>query len=733
MSGGRRDLAAEISAALIDASVQAAVPRATRMAAKMRRDAIGSYPNYERARDLAREIKERAIEHLPKLLDTLEAAVTAAGGTVHRATDASHACAIVERIARDEGVGSVVKSKSMTTEEIELNTALEAAGLKVRETDLGEYIVQLAGDRPSHIVAPIIHMGLQDVREVFRTALDLDEVPETAEQLTQLAREQLRQDFLGADMGITGANFLLAESGTVVVVENEGNARLSTQVPRVHVVIAGVEKVLPSIGDLEPFLQLLPRSATGQLLTSYVSLITGPGWGASPLVTGERRFDLVLLDNGRMAMRDDAVLREALYCVRCGACLNVCAPYQAVGGHVFGGPTYQSGIGVAWEAGVRGLEVAAEFNGLCNGCTRCRDVCPVRIDIPWMNEVVRSRIRGGPPNSSVGRMAAALLEEPRRLYKLARKGRAARWLTQLPPVRAAMERTLKIDRRRPLPQLPAQTLSEWFRARGGAIGGPGAAPPLEANPPRQQVVVFADCHTDHLDVEVGKAAVRVLEALEFEVSLVSGFCCGRAALSQGNLIEARRQATAAVRVLEPVAEAGAQIVGIEPSCLTCLVHDHNKLLPSASGPLLVSVASSEIMQVIEANAARLSLLLQDTPGTPVEPRTVVVHGHCQQKSAGWYEQTLAALDGVPSLEVRSTSAECCGMAGSFGYRPDTYAVSRELGQRLASEIAELAGGAGSGTETLACGTSCRAQLGEFGDRRPRHPVELIAEILGLRE
>lgn len=733
MNGTGRDLQAEIRQALIDPSIQEAVPTATRLAAMMRRQAVAAYPGYERARDQARAIKERAIEDLPALLERLEAAVQAVGGTVHRADDAEHACRIVVEIAAAEDVRVAVKSKSMTTEEIHLNAALEEAGVAVRETDLGEYIVQLAGDRPSHIVAPIIHLGLQQVRQVFGDALGLEEVPETAEELTQLARVQLRQEFLAADMGITGANFLLADSGTVVIVENEGNARLTTELPRVHVAVAGLEKVLPGIAELEPFLQLLPRSATGQLLTSYLSFITGPGWGASPLVQGERKFHLVLLDNGRLEMRQDPVLREALYCIRCGACLNVCAPYQAVGGHVFGGPTYQSGIGNAWEAGVRGLEVAAEFNELCTGCTRCQDVCPVRIDIAWMNEVIRQRIHAR-SGSDYG-AAAALLQEPRRLYQLARKGAALRGLANLLPFRVVLEKVLELDRRRPLPKVASQTLTDWFAGQGGAVAAPRQPlVPADTEDAAERIVLFADCHTDHLDVQVGKATISVLQAMGFEVALASGFCCGRAALTQGNLEEAGRQARQALRVFEPIAEQGGQIVGIEPSCLTCLVKDHTKLLPSDTGPLMVGIASSDIMQFIERNLERLLVAFPETPG-PQEadlspaPRTVIVHGHCQQKTAGWYPSTLAVLGHLPGVQVQSTMAECCGMAGAFGYRPDGYEVSRELGQRLATEIAEIESMAGAAAETLACGTSCRAQLADFGDGPVRHPIELVADFI----
>ena len=728
-----RDLQSEIRAALLDPSLQQAVPTGTRAAATRRLKAVGDFAAYEASRDRARAIKEDAIERLPELLETLTEAVTAAGGSVHRAEDAEAACRIIIGIARREGLTAAVKSKSMTSEEIHLNAALEGAGITVRETDLGEYIVQLDEDRPSHAIAPIIHKSLEDVRNAFRRRLGADDVPETAEELTQLARQQLRSDFLGADLGITGANFLIAESGTVIIVENEGNARLTTQLPRTHVALAGIEKVLPTMADLEPFIELLPRSGTGQILTSYLSMITGPGWDASPLVDGKRSFHLVLLDNGRSSMRDDPVLRETLYCVRCGACMNVCAPYQAVGGHVFGGPTYQSGIGVAWEAGVRGLETAAEFNELCTTCSRCQDVCPVRIDIPWMNSVIRGRIRdqkAGPES-----LGSALLAEPRRLYRLARRVRRLSGLMQLPVARWAMERFVGVDRRRPLPEIPDATLADWFSARGGRVVEEVGSDPehLDDEAEAGLVVFWADCHSNYSDVDAAKAAVRVIERLGFQVIVATGPCCGRAALSQGALEAARQQVFDLSRLLAPFADRQIPIVGLEPSCLTCVTDDHTKLSPANNEAFLVGLSVREIMVFLEEHSTLLGSALADrSPGA--RHHTVVLHGHCQQKSAGWLGSTIGVLSRLPGVEVVPTVADCCGMAGSFGYKPEGYEISRELGTRLVAEISELESPTGDpADEVLASGTSCRTQLADFGGRRPRHPIELVAEAIGAAD
>jgi Fe-S oxidoreductase len=431
------------------------------------------------------------------------------------------------------------------------------------------------------------------------------------------------------------------------------------------------------------------------------------------------------------------VLREALYCIRCGACLNVCAPYQAVGGHVFGGDTYQSGIGNAWEAGVTSLEAAAEFNGLCTTCSRCRDVCPVNIDIPWMNADLRHRIRG---DDKPGRLASLLLQ-PDRLYRAARRGAPLRALANTAPARGALERMLHIDHRRPLPEIAPRTLAQEYVGRGGRLvqGEPDAG---AGDLPAGAVLFWADCHTNHLDVEAGLAALEVLEALDFDVRLIAGPCCGRAAFSQGALDVARDLSGTLVDELEPWISAGAEIVGLEPSCVTCVTDDAQKLLGEESNALLVGMATKEVMRFIEDNADRLETLLmagevgmleesagEESEALPPQERSVIVHGHCQQKTAGWYPATLSLLSRFPGTTVRSTLAECCGMAGSFGYKPEWYAVSRELGERLVGEIDALERDGGPADEVLACGTSCRAQLSDVGGRRPRHPVELLADLV----
>lgn len=372
----------------------AAVRHNTQTFNRGRYAAVAALPDYDALKDRARRIKEDAIARLPELMATLEACVRRNGGHFYLASDASGAARYIAETCHRASARLAVKGKSMTSEEVRLNQRLEDDGLEVAETDLAEFILQVADEQPSHLIAPAIHYSRERITDLFRRRFRTSAPLETGEELTRFARERLREKFLAADVGITGANLIAADSATLVLVESEANIRMTSLLPPLHIAIAGVEKIVPSRGDLAPFLELLAASATGQAMTSYTSVISPPladpvltDYGAAP----RREFHLVLVDNGRMAMRDDPVLREALYCIRCSACLNSCANFQSVGGHAFGGETYSGGIGGSWEAGTRSL-AAARFAELCTGCARCVPQCPVRIDVPWLNTVLRQRL-----------------------------------------------------------------------------------------------------------------------------------------------------------------------------------------------------------------------------------------------------------------------------------------------------------------------------------------------------
>jgi len=386
---------ANARAALLDRTLNGALKRATDRFAGQRRAAIDAMPEWEAMRERAREIKAEVLADLDRYLEDFSAKAEAAGARVHWARDGDEACRLIAGIARDANGRRLVKSKSMTTEEIGLNRYMaEAArnGEEPVETDLGEWIIQLAGEVPSHIIAPAIHKTKEQIADLFVEKLVVEEGTGDIEALTAAARRVLRRHFAEADVGISGVNFAVAETGTVLVLENEGNARMCTTLPSVHVAVMGIEKLLPRFADLEVFLRLLPRSGTGQHLTSYQSLITGPK--RSPDGEGPDEVHVVLLDNGRSAMLRERVTRQSLACIRCGACLNACPVYQQIGGHAYGS-VYPGPIGAVITPQLAGLEKAAKLPFASSLCGACRDVCPVKIDIPELLLHLRSEIKSG--------------------------------------------------------------------------------------------------------------------------------------------------------------------------------------------------------------------------------------------------------------------------------------------------------------------------------------------------
>jgi L-lactate dehydrogenase complex protein LldF len=376
--------------ALGNAQLQRALSNATQRFQSHRNLAVADIADeWESLRNQARQIKEHAIAHLDRYLDEFTGNVEKAGGRVFWASDASEANDYITRLAKERGVRLAVKAKSMMTEEIELNSALEAAGVEAVETDLGEYIIQLAGERPSHIIAPAIHKTRHDVADLFSEKLHVERDDEI-EAMTALARRVLRERFASAGLGVSGANFAIAETGTIVLVENEGNIRLTTSLPRVHVALMGIEKVIPRLDDLSVFLKLLPRSGSGQRLTSYVSFLTGVKRRQDD--EGPEEFHVVILDNGRTRMLADPHLRESLYCIRCGACLNVCPVYQKIGGHAYGW-IYPGPIGAVITPQLVGRDRAAALPFASSLCAACREVCPIKINIPDMLLRLRREIK----------------------------------------------------------------------------------------------------------------------------------------------------------------------------------------------------------------------------------------------------------------------------------------------------------------------------------------------------
>jgi L-lactate dehydrogenase complex protein LldF len=372
------DFAGAVRQALADPPLQAALVRLTGTLLAGNRRGYAALADSDKLRDHAKRIKEHTLAHLDRYLEQLAASVQRVGGHVHWAADAAEARGIILDIAQQTGCRRIVKSKSMTTEEVHLNPALEAAGLEVTETDFGEYILQLAGERPSHLVAPAVHHTRESIARLLSEKLG-EALPDDARSLALTGRRVLRERFRRADMGVTGGNFAVAETGTIVLVTNEGNGRLTTTCPRVHVALVGMEKIIPRLRDLPVFLKLLARAATGQTLSVYTTLLTGPRRPGE--IDGPEEFHLVLLDNGRSRVLASP-FRESLQCIRCGACLNACPVYRRIGGHAYGG-VYSGPIGSVltplYDSGAD-----AHLPHASSLCGACQAACPVRINIPHM-------------------------------------------------------------------------------------------------------------------------------------------------------------------------------------------------------------------------------------------------------------------------------------------------------------------------------------------------------------
>jgi L-lactate dehydrogenase complex protein LldF len=463
--------------ALADSQLRHNLRVATQTIRAKREAVVSQVDDWEELREAGKQIKEHALRHLDVHLDRLEASVTAAGGTVHWARDAAEANATVAALVRSAGSTEAIKVKSLTTDEIGLNEALAREGISAIETDLAELIVQLGHDRSSHILVPAIHRNRSEIRELFRRELPgTENLTDEPAALAEAARRYLRERFLQVGVGISGANFAVADTGTVCVVESEGNGRMCTTLPRVLITVMGLEKVLPRFADLGIMLQLLPRSSTGERMNPYTSLWTGVTPGDGP-----QEFHLVLLDAGRTDVLADEIGRQALHCIRCSACLNVCPVYERTGGHAYES-TYPGPIGAILTPQLQGLSSAPTLPWASSLCGACYEVCPVKIDIPTVLVHLRGRVvreakgKGWKSKLAGERLAMQAMARTfnsRRRYEAAqRAARIGAWpLSRDGRVERSLPGPLRgWTRSRDLPAPAAETFRDWWRReRGGPV------------------------------------------------------------------------------------------------------------------------------------------------------------------------------------------------------------------------------------------------------------------------
>jgi L-lactate dehydrogenase complex protein LldF len=440
------------------------VRHATNVIRSKRARVVEEMPDWQQLREAGRRIKEHTLRHLDYYLLQFEEACTRAGGKVHWARDADEANSIIIDLVRSHRQDEVIKVKTMTSDETRLNKALHEAGITPYETDLADLIVQLGEDKPSHIVVPALHRNKMEIRKIFLEKMRLSELGDRPEDLTAAARSYLREKFLRVRVGISGANFAIAETGSVCVVESEGNGRMCVSLPQVLISLIGIEKVIPTFQELEVFLQLLPRSATGERMNPYNSIWTGTAAGDGP-----QEFHVVLVDNGRSQVLADMEARDTLNCIRCGACLNVCPVYRQTGGHAYGS-VYAGPIGAILTPQLQSMEHSQSLPYASSLCGACYEVCPVKIDIPEILIHLRGKVvenGDAPLTERVAMKAAAyVLEDADRLATAQKLARVAQWpfeshgaIRHLPGLLGGWTAV------RDLAAVPKQSFREWWAAR----------------------------------------------------------------------------------------------------------------------------------------------------------------------------------------------------------------------------------------------------------------------------
>lgn len=701
-----------VDKALKNANLTGALGRFSEAYAVARKNAYAGI-DFEQLRGRVAAIKGYAAEHMDELAEQFTKAATARGAKVFRANSPQQVKDYIANLCREKGVKRIVKSKSMATEEIHLNDHLIKQGVQVNETDLGEWIIQLAGQTPSHMVMPAIHMTRDEVADLFSKEVD-ERLSNDIPKLVKVARKELRTKFLEADMGITGGNMAIAETGTIALVTNEGNARLTTTLPKIHVAVVGLEKLVPNWADAAPILVALPKSATSQQLTSYVSLITGP----TPNDDGSmKEMHIILMDNKRSEMAADPIFKQALQCIRCASCLNVCPVYRLVGGHVFG-KVYTGGIGTILTAWFDELKRSEEIQSLCIQCGNCKQVCPGQIDIPALILEIRRRLTQEQGQGVVQKTIFSVVNNRKIFHGMLRAASKVQGLVAKDGFIRHLPMFLsELSEFRSLPAIADKPFRDVFDT-------------IKQPVLQKKIAFYGGCLIDFAYPEMGEKLVKILNKAGYNVTFPKDqTCCGAPARYNGAYEVAADNATDNIKAL--LSEEVDYVVSACPTCTCALKHEfievyesvgRRDMLPKARRLATKTVDFSTLVKQL-VDEGKLSFKEGQSLGT------ITYHDSCHLKRTLHAENEPRELltQAGYQIEEMFECDMCCGMGGSYSLKfPEISKpiLTRKLGNIKAS---------GAQTVAMDC-PGCVMQIKGGFDKdgakvKVKHTVELLADQL----
>ena len=663
----------------------------------------------ELIKDVA-DIKDNAAQHMMELYEQFKKEAEKRGVHVHLAADAAEANRIIARIGKDHNCKTVIKSKSMTAEEIHLNPALEREGFRVVETDLGEWIIQNRNEGPSHMVMPAIHLSRYQVADLFSEITKKQQDREDVQKMVKVARKELRAEYVNADMGISGANFAVADAGLIGTVTNEGNLRLVTTLPRVHVVLAGLEKLIPTVADALRCIQVLPRNATAQAITSYVTWIAGANeCEVGP--NGKKEMHIVFLDNGRSKIVKDPAFKDILRCVRCGACANVCPVYRLIGGHKMG-YVYIGAVGLALTYLYHGADKARSLVQNCIGCESCNNVCSAGIDLAGIIRDIRSRLIKDEGNNAAGGVMSIVMKDRKRFHNLLKfvkfsqaplTTKGGRFIRHLPEILTGGDQTF-----RQLPALAPKSFRQLFKT---VVKNPAQ--------PKYTVGLFSGCAQDFIYPEQLVAGVRVLNKLGVAVEFPEAqSCCGLPLEMMGQRAASLEVSAQNVQGFD--AGKYNAIITLCSSCAGHLKHAYPELLKGTENEFATKIFASKVVNFTEFVAKNFDLKPEDFKPTTDK---VCYHAPCHMRNNGILEQPRALLSMAANYTPAVEEDTCCGFGGTFSVKfPE---LSAEMGRK------KVANGEASGAEIMVTDCpGCIMQLrGVATANDSKLKLEHMAELL----